>query len=463
MKYRRVTNSEKEAFIQGVKKLMSVDENWMFLFPLICSLDNCAMCQACVERCPMFLANGRNIEYSPVFRTELLRRLIKNYARKNRGALLLPFRNQRILDNVITHLYVLSYSCTLCRRCAQACPMGLDSSIITRELRKLFSQELEWAPEELHERGTKLHLIRGSPTGMSSEVFVNEVEFLLKDFSETLGVSLACQWDVSEADILFIPSAGEIFSEPENFIAMLVLLSMHERKWTISSNPFLYDGVNYGVFYSDIEMLKILNKQIEAIKKLAPKEIVLSECGHQHKVFKSIAQDMGLLGTIKVWDTPSFIRRVVLENASNFDPQRNDFPVTLHDPCNLVRGLGIVAPQREVLTFLCPHFREMEPSGYDNYCCGGGGGLVLISDREISNVRLGIGGKLKAAQIHAVFEHESKAPLKYVCAPCLNCRMQIREIVMEHVPAGDVIVGGLARLTVNALKELKASLIEYDS
>jgi len=56
------------------------------------------------------------------------------------------------------------------------------------------------------------------------------------------------------------------------------------------------------------------------------------------------------------------------------DPSRNNFPVTLHDPCNMVRLMGIVEPQRRILRKICPQFREMTPHGVENYCCGGEAG-----------------------------------------------------------------------------------------
>ena len=62
-----------------------------------------------------------------------------------------------------------------------------------------------------------------------------------------------------------------------------------------------------------------------------------------------------------------------------FDPSKNNFPVTLHDPCNYVRSMGIVKPQREILKVIAPMFREMTPHGVDNYCCGGGGGFAIMN------------------------------------------------------------------------------------
>ena len=46
------------------------------------------------------------------------------------------------------------------------------------------------------------------------------------------------------------------------------------------------------------------------------------------------------------------------------DPSRNNFPVTLHDPCNFVRLMGIVQPQREVIKAVCAQpLREMAENG----------------------------------------------------------------------------------------------------
>ena len=49
--------------------------------------------------------------------------------------------------------------------CAQTCPVGVDNGLITREIRKLFSQELGIAMPELHEAGTVKQLTTGSSTG----------------------------------------------------------------------------------------------------------------------------------------------------------------------------------------------------------------------------------------------------------------------------------------------------------
>ena len=94
--------------------------------------------------------------------------------------------------------------------------MGVDNALITRELRKLFSQELGWAPKELHEKGTVLQLEVGSPTGMRPHVAKDNLKFLDEDFTEATGIEVSTPWDKEGADVLLIHSAGDIISFPES-------------------------------------------------------------------------------------------------------------------------------------------------------------------------------------------------------------------------------------------------------
>jgi len=50
-----------------------------------------------------------------------------------------------------------------------------------------------------------------------------------------------------------------------------------------------------------------------------------------------------------------------------------------------VRLSGIVEPQRKILRKICPDFREMEPHGVDNYCCGGGSGFAIMNSNNFSD------------------------------------------------------------------------------
>ena len=49
--------------------------------------------------------------------------------------------------------------------------------------------------------------------------------------------------------------------------------------------------------------------------------------------------------------------------------------------------MGIVEPQRKILRAICPQFREMEPHGVENYCCGGGSGFAIMQSMNFPDWR----------------------------------------------------------------------------
>ncbi|UCC84053.1 MAG: (Fe-S)-binding protein [Gemmatimonadota bacterium] len=456
-----------EKFRAGLKKLLEKNNNWTFLQPLLLSLDYCVNCQSCNDACPVFTASGQNDIYRPTFRAEVLRRLVAKYAKPG-GALFARFSHGDIELNwaTITRLYELCYRCTLCRRCAQACPIGLDNGLVSRELRKLFSQELGWAPKELHEKGTVLQLKVGSSTGMNDVVVKDNIEFIDEDMADETGIQVETPWDKEGADALLIHNAGEILSWPENPGAFAILLNAAGIDWTLSSEELGYDGVNYGLFYDDVQLARVTLKHAQAAKKLKVNKIVMGECGHQHKAMMTIS-DRVLTGDLAVARESCLplLEEIVFSGKIEFDPSKNDFPVTLHDPCNIVRNLGIVEPQRRILRHLCPQFREMTPHGVDNYCCGGGSGFAVMSPNNFADWRISVSGRMKVKQIIDAFADQPGPEVKkYVCAPCSNCKGQLRDLIQYYdmLEKSGITYGGLVELIVNAMVDVKQPFIKWE-
>jgi Fe-S oxidoreductase len=455
-----------DRFVDGLRKLLERGNNWTFLQPLTLSLEYCVGCQTCSDACHVFLGSGRNEVYRPTYRSEVWRRLVNKYVKPG-GKLLAPLRGDVDLNwTSITRLYELAYRCNLCRRCAQVCPIGIDNGLIARELRKLFSQELGWAPKELHEKGTVLQLEVGSSTGMNAVVVKDNVEFIDEDFGEETGIEIETPWDREGADVLLIHNAGELLAWPENPAAFAIIFNAAGIDWTMSSAEVGYDGVNYGLFYDDVQLARVALKHAEAAKKLDVNRIVMGECGHQHKALITIA-DRVLTGENNV-PRESFLpllEEIVFSGKIEFDPSKNDFPVTLHDPCNMVRNLGIVEPQRRILRYLCPQFREMTPHGVDNYCCGGGSGFAVMSPNNFTEWRVNVSGRLKFKQILDAFADQPGPEVeKYVCAPCSNCKGQIRDMLQYWgaLERSGITYGGLVELVVNAMVDVEEPFIKWE-
>ena len=138
----------------------------------------------------------------------------------------------------------------------------------------------------------------------------------------------------------------------------------------------------------------------------------------------------------------------------------------MHDPCNLTRSMGIIQPQRNVIKKICPQFREMTPHGVHNYCCGGGSGFAIMQSNNFPEWRSLVSGRKKFAQILSAFGREELEPErnKYLCAPCSNCKGQIRDM-LNYYDAWDRVhiqYGGLVELIVNAMTDVPEGFIEWD-
>jgi Fe-S oxidoreductase len=455
-----------ERFIGGLKKLFEKENNWAFLQPLLLTMENCVGCQTCADACHIFESTGHAEPYRPTFRSEVLRRLYYKYVRG--GGPISYFQHGDIELNwpLIARLAELSYRCNLCRRCAQTCPMGVDNALVTHELRKVFSQEMGIAPKELHERGSMLQLKVGSSTGMTPRTVKDNIEFIDDDISEKSGVMVHTPWDVEGAEVLLIHNAGEILAWPENPGAFALILNAAGVKWTMSSDLVGYDSINYGLWYDDAQFARVALRHAEAARKLKVKKIVIGECGHAHKALAVVA-DRLLQGDLDIPRESSLtlLRDIVTSGKLDLDSQRNDFPITLHDPCNLVRLMGVVQPQRDILRLIAPRFREMTPHGVDNYCCGGGSGFAIMSPNNFGDWRAKISGRKKLEQVVNAFA-DCMDPFvpKYVCAPCSNCKGQIRDLFVYHDvwKRHRIGYGGIAELIVNAMRSVKPGFIDWE-
>ncbi len=462
------TKEEEEAlvnqFLEGMRKLFTENNNWTFLPMLETSTHYCAQCNSCSEACHLYESSGEHPMYRPNFRSEIFRRIYKQYVLKE------PLAKWRYGDfglnwKTVARLGEMAYRCNLCRRCAQVCPIGIDNGLIAREIRKIFSQEMNLYPLELHEKGSMQQLRVGSSTGMDKNVVQETVEFIDEDYSEETGYEFKTPWDVEGADILLIHNAGEMIAWPENIAAFSIIFEKAGLSWTLSSDLAGYDSINYGVFYDDVQFARTALLHAQAAKKLGVKKIVMGECGHAHKALTVIA-DRVLPKELDIPRESCFplLLEIVKSGKLSLDPSRNDFPVTLHDPCNIARLMGVSKPQRDVLNLIAPQFREMTPNGAENYCCGGGSGFAIMTRNNIEAWRNNISGRKKIQQIAGAFSDcwgpETK---KYVCAPCSNCKGQIREL-LEHngyMENNSVAYGGLVELIVNAMTDINPGFIKW--
>jgi Fe-S oxidoreductase len=163
----------------------------------------------------------------------------------------------------------------------------------------------------------------------------------------------------------------------------------------------------------------IAKRMWDEMDKLQCNTLVLAECGHGSRALK--------------WESPNYLQKpfpfkvktsiemiagYLRDGKIKLDKEKIRESVTLHDPCNLVRSGGVCMEQRFILNSFIEDFREMTPHGIDNYCCGGGGGQLAMSEY---NER-----RMKTAEIKA--EQIRKTGAKIIVSPCHNCVDQLTQI-----------------------------------
>jgi Fe-S oxidoreductase len=265
-------------------------------------------------------------------------------------------------------------------------------------------------------------------------------EFLEEELEELYHVNLKYPIDVEGAEYVFFPAVSDFLLEADTLMGNAAVMHVTGGSWTIGSGNF--DGINYGLFYSDRMMERIARNVASEVRRLGGRKVLVGECGHA-------TRSAWFLPTFCGPDAPPTVNCIQYAwtqlNAGKI-PLRDEKileRVTYHDPCNIARVGRITEEPREILRAICRDYVEMTPNRTQNYCCGGGGGTVSID--EIRAFRTGPMGKCKAEQIRAT-------GARYIVAPCANCKKQLREVCEDN---------GLKDVQVVGLHDLLLKVIDF--
>jgi hypothetical protein len=275
-------------------------------------------------------------------------------------------------------------------------------------------------------------------SGIPAPAMQDTCEFLEEDCADVHGLRIKFPIDVEDAEYVFFPAVSDFLLEPDTLMGNAAVMTATEASWTIGSHNF--DGINYGLFYSDRLLDRIVNAEFGEMERLQGKTILIGECGHASRAAK------GFIPTFCGENTPPVLNFMEYTHAQwkagrlKLKPRVIQERVTYHDPCNIARSGWIVEQPREILRHICADYVDMTPHGTRNYCCGGGSGVVSID--EIRKFRTLTGGKRKADQIRAT-------GAKICVAPCANCKKQLAEVCEDH--GLDVKISGLHELVLRAI------------
>jgi Fe-S oxidoreductase len=379
-------------------------------------------CSRCTAACQVYEASGdpRDI---PCHRTELLLRVYRRYFTLAGQLKARLFDYFTLTDPYIDEMAESFWRCTACRRCKLSCPMGIDHGMVTHLARWILA-EIDLVPKALVVSvREQLQGKTRNTSAIPAVAMKDSCEFLEEELEEMLpGCGIRFPMDVADAEYVFFPAVSDYLMEADTLMGCAAVLHAMGVSWTIGTGNF--DGIDYGLFYSDRMWERIIRAQVDEIKRLGGKVMLIGECGHASRAARE-----GMQNFIPPEERVPVVNIMELTSQGFMDGrlklQRNAIAerTTYHDPCNIARSGWIVEQPRILLRHVCSDFVEMTPRGTDNICCGGGGGTVSID--EIHEFRMRIGGKTKAEQIRATGAH-------YVVTPCANCKKQTDEVLKAH-------------------------------
>jgi Fe-S oxidoreductase len=396
-------------------------------------------CGRCAATCPVYENTGEARDI-PCFRSEMLLSIYRRYFTFTgmMKARLLP--SFELTDEHIDEMAEAAYRCTACRRCFMSCPMGIDHGLMTHLMRWILA-EIGIVPKALAvATREQLEGKTGNTSGIPAAAMKDTCEFLEEEFEDDYNVQVKFPIDARGSEYIFFPAVSDYLLEPDTLMGNAAVMHLTGGSWTIGTGNF--DGINYGLFYSDRHLCRIVRREVEEMKRLGAKKILIGECGHASRSAKQfIPIFCGGKDAPEVVNFMEYTYDAWKKGLFEMIPNSIKKRVTYHDPCNIARSGWITEQPREILEYICADFVDMVPNREHNYCCGGGGGTVSVD--EIRAFRTGPGGKRKAQQVR-----ETGAEI--VVAPCANCKKQMREVLDDN-DLEDVEVAGLHDLILKSV------------
>jgi Fe-S oxidoreductase len=401
-------------------------------------LQSCVHCGLCADSCHYYLSQ-KEIQSLPAYKLGLVASVFKRYF-SFLGKASPRWFGGKTLDQEMVREWVDSLfgRCTLCGRCFLNCSMGINIPYLIRTARTALVA-LGLVPPGL-DSAVRVSLEKGNSMGIPKEEWIETVKWLEEELqNEVKDKEARLPLDKKGARLFYTVNPREPMFFPLSLVAAAKIFHAAQESWTLSSEN--YDLTNYAFYSGDDSAAGIISERlIQTMKNLGCQTLVLGECGHgfnsnRWEAPEWLAKKYGF----EVKSVLEIVALYVRQGRIKLNPSLNPNPVTLHDPCNLVRLGGIIEEQRYILKHAVACFVEMKPNREKNFCCGGGGGQLAMT--RFSKRRLEA-GRIKVEQI-------KKTGAKIVASPCHNCIDQLMEL-NKHYKLG-VDVKTVCEIVANAL------------
>ncbi len=387
---------------------------------LLTHLNSCVHCGLCADTCLYYLTT-QDPRFMPANKVDIVSAIYRRYGTLM-GKVWPRWVGARDLDDeTIKEMVDLLFgACTMCGRCVRHCSIGVDIEYVVRAGREMLAR-MGKVPASL-QATVDAALNSGNNMAIPTDEFLDTIEWMEEEMQDELNDPQATiPINQQGSRVLYTLNPREPKFFPLSIAAMAKVFYAAKESWTLSTN--MYDVTNYAYFSSHPGHAKtIARRMMEEVGNMGAKKLVLAECGHGARANRWEGPNYAGEAFPETTTSVELIADYIKRGRIQLDKQKNPETITLHDPCNLVRSGGVMQEQRLILQHAASDFVEMTPHGIDNYCCGGGGGQLAMS--EYNERRLKI-AEIKAEQIR-------KTGAKTVATPCHNCVDQLSQINVTY-------------------------------
>ncbi len=369
-------------------------------------LDTCVHCGLCSEACHTYLSRDRDPQYSPVGKVKnTLWEMVKRKGKVD----------AEFIKNASRIVFT---ECAVCRRCSMYCPFGIDIAYLLIVVRRILNL-LYVVPAYLQDT-TNSHAATMNQMWVQEDEWIDTLQWQEEEAQmEMAKARIPLEKEGAEVMYSVIAPEPKILAQLLNYMSQFMTVAGVD--WTMPATDG-WDNSNMAMYSGDFEtMARVERLHYETAMRLKVKKIVMGECGH---AFRGAAYDgpkwlswrfppIPLIHAIQWYY--ELIKSGRIKIAKKY-PE----PITVQDPCNVVRGKGLHKMLRYIMNAACEDFRDVDPRFEHNYCCMAGGGTVNCGppwtrSRMVSN-------RVKAEQLSAT-------GAKVVVTPCHNCHSGIEQIV----------------------------------
>lgn len=372
-------------------------------------LDTCVHCGLCSHACHFYNSHDGDPAYSPVGKVkDTLWEMVKRKGKVD-GA---------FLKNAARIAFT---ECNVCRRCSMYCPFGIDMAYLLLTIRRICNL-LGVVPQFLQDT-TNSHATTMNQMWVQQDDWIDTLQWQEEDAQDEVD-DARIPLEIEGADFMYSVIAPEPKILAQLLANMAIIAKVAGLNWTMPATDG-WDNSNMAMYSGDFETMgRVERLHWETAMRLKVKKIVMGECGHAFRgaVYDGPRWLAWKFPPIPMQHAVDFYYELISTGKIKI-AKKYEKPVTVQDPCNIVRGRGLGEKLRYIMNAACADFRDMTPNFEHNYCCAAGGGVINCGPPwKKSRVR---GNKVKADQIR-------DTGAEVICTPCHNCHSGIEDIVHEY-------------------------------